>query len=125
MKLQRLLPNAITTAGGLSALYGLTVVESSPRLAVLLLVMGQVLDMLDGAVARRLDVCTRFGAQLDWSFDVTVAQAALTPLGLTWLSPVLAYVQAASLADPVALGRITGRTITVLTVATLALWGAS
>jgi CDP-diacylglycerol--serine O-phosphatidyltransferase len=64
--INRLIPNVLTLAAlcsGLTAIrFGL---QGQMRLAVIAIFVAAVLDALDGRVARRLGVTSRFGAELD------------------------------------------------------------
>ncbi|MCW5749273.1 MAG: CDP-diacylglycerol--serine O-phosphatidyltransferase [Alphaproteobacteria bacterium] len=64
--INRLLPNALTTialCSGLTAIrFGLA---GDYRSAVLAVIVAAIFDALDGRVARRLNVTSRFGAELD------------------------------------------------------------
>jgi phosphatidylglycerophosphate synthase len=96
-RLLRQVPNGLTLLAGATALLGVGCLASAPILGVALLLLGQLLDALDGYAARRLHACTEFGARLDWSLDVAVCHVLLVGLGLVWLVPVLSAVQARSL----------------------------
>src|SRR5689334_23536714 len=64
--INRLIPNVLTLAAlcsGLTAIrFGL---QGQMRLAVIAIFVAAVLDAMDGRVARRLGVTSRFGAELD------------------------------------------------------------
>ena len=64
--INRLIPNVLTLAAlcsGLTAIrFGL---QGEMKLAVIAILVASVLDALDGRVARRLGVTSRFGAELD------------------------------------------------------------
>jgi CDP-diacylglycerol--serine O-phosphatidyltransferase len=64
--INRLIPNVLTLAAlcsGLTAIrFGL---QEQMKLAVIAIIVAAVLDALDGRVARRLGVTSRFGAELD------------------------------------------------------------
>ncbi|MBM4073776.1 MAG: CDP-diacylglycerol--serine O-phosphatidyltransferase [Planctomycetes bacterium] len=64
--INRLIPNVLTLAAlcsGLTAIrFGL---QGQMKLAVIAVIVAAVLDALDGRVARRLGVTSRFGAELD------------------------------------------------------------
>lgn len=64
--INRLIPNILTLAAlcsGLSAIrFGL---QGQMRLAVIAIIVAAIFDALDGRVARRLGVTSRFGAELD------------------------------------------------------------
>lgn len=66
LSVNRLLPNALTTialCSGLTAIrYGLA---GDYRSAVLAVIVAAIFDALDGRIARRLNVTSRFGAELD------------------------------------------------------------
>jgi CDP-diacylglycerol--serine O-phosphatidyltransferase len=66
LSINRLLPNALTTialCSGLTAIrFGLT---GDYRSAVLAVLAAAIFDALDGRIARRLNVTSRFGAELD------------------------------------------------------------
>jgi CDP-diacylglycerol--serine O-phosphatidyltransferase len=102
-----LLPNLMTLLG-LSA--GLTsiryVLQESYQIAAALLVLSAVIDGLDGALARKMNVASSFGAELDSLSDfvcfgvapgIFIYYFALTGLpGLGWLL-ILVYVLCACL----------------------------
>jgi len=85
LSINRLLPNALTTialCSGLTAIrYGLT---GDYRSAVLAVIVAAIFDALDGRVARRLNVTSRFGAELDSLSDFCAFGAA--PALLVYLS---------------------------------------
>jgi CDP-diacylglycerol--serine O-phosphatidyltransferase len=64
--INRLIPNVLTLAAlcsGLTAIrFGL---QGQMKLAVIAIIVAAILDALDGRVARRLGVTSRFGAELD------------------------------------------------------------
>ena len=64
--INRLIPNVLTLAAlcsGLTAIrFGL---QGQMRLAVIAIIVAAIFDALDGRVARRLGVTSRFGAELD------------------------------------------------------------
>ena len=64
--INRLIPNVLTLAAlcsGLTAIrFGL---QGQMKLAVIAIIVAAILDTLDGRVARRLGVTSRFGAELD------------------------------------------------------------
>lgn len=82
-----LLPSAVTLAGLVSALAGALLLPSLE--GALLLVLSLLLDEVDGAVARRLNACTLFGARLDNRADLFVAASVAWA---TWPGPVAAAV---------------------------------
>src|SRR4029079_9536202 len=115
----RLIPNVLTLAAlcsGLTAVrFGL---QDEFKLAVIAIIVGAIFDALEGRVARRLGVTSRFGAELDslsdfLCFGVTPARvlhlAALKALGslgwvVTLMFPIcsalrLARINTALLAD--------------------------
>ncbi|HYD07191.1 MAG TPA: CDP-diacylglycerol--serine O-phosphatidyltransferase, partial [Reyranella sp.] len=62
----RLIPNVLTLAALCSGLTGIRfALQGQFRLAVIAMIVAAVLDALDGRVARRLGVTSRFGAELD------------------------------------------------------------
>jgi len=64
-----------------------------------LAIVALLLDDLDGWTARRLRVCTKFGAELDWHLDVIVCAAIaarFTPWLLCVLAPWLALAKSKS-----------------------------
>ncbi|TXL82330.1 CDP-diacylglycerol--serine O-phosphatidyltransferase [Vineibacter terrae] len=85
LSVNRLLPNALTTialCSGLTAIrYGLT---GDYRSAVLAVIVAAIFDALDGRVARRLNVTSRFGAELDSLSDFCAFGVA--PALLVYLS---------------------------------------
>ena len=117
-RLLRLVPNALTLLAGSVALMGAGLLVQAPVLALALLLLGQALDCLDGAAARRLHACTAFGARLDWSLDVAVSHVLLVQLGPTWAVPLASSLQAHSLVHN---HRISGRSA-VVAIAIGAAW---
>lgn len=85
LSINRLLPNALTLialCSGLTAIrYGLT---GDYRSAVLAVIVAAIFDALDGRVARRLNVTSRFGAELDSLSDFCAFGVA--PALLVYLS---------------------------------------
>ena len=71
--INRLIPNVLTLAAlcsGLTAIrFGL---QGQMRLAVIAIFVAAVLDALDGRVARRLGVTSRFGAELEFAVGLPV-----------------------------------------------------
>ena len=85
----RVSPNALTTAGVALCLAASVVVVFENRnpdlfywLAALLFVVGSVLDILDGALARTSNKATPFGAFLDSTTDRVGEGAMLCAIGL-------------------------------------------
>jgi len=83
--INRLIPNVLTLAAlcsGLTAIrFGL---QGEMRLAVIAIIVAAIFDALDGRVARRLGVTSRFGAELDSLSDFLcfgVAPALVLYLG--------------------------------------------
>lgn len=109
-RLLRYVPNALTLFAGAAALCGVALLASAPIVALGLLLLGQVLDCLDGYAARRLNAASEFGARLDWSLDVAVVHVVLVQMGLVWLVPAFAILQADSLTRR---RRISGRSAIV------------
>src|ERR1044071_9349963 len=93
--INRLIPNVLTLAALCS---GLTAIRFSLQgelnLAVIAVFVAAVLDALDGRVARRLGVTSRFGAELDSLSDFLCFGVAPAPV-----------LYLASLKDGGALGR--------------------
>lgn len=84
--------NLVTLFSGAAAVVAMAI-EPGPVAAVLL-VAGQVLDALDGWLARRLGTASQFGAALDWAVDAGVALTLLGLSGRMWLLLFLAPVYA-------------------------------
>ncbi|MFN4016531.1 MAG: CDP-diacylglycerol--serine O-phosphatidyltransferase [Reyranella sp.] len=62
----RLIPNVLTLAALCSGLTGIRfALQGEMRLAVIAIIVAAIFDALDGRVARRLGVTSRFGAELD------------------------------------------------------------
>ena len=94
--INRLIPNVLTLAALCSGLTGIRfALQGQLRLAVIAIIVAAIFDALDGRVARRLGVTSRFGAELDslsdfLCFGVTPAlvlyMASLTQAGsLGWV----------------------------------------
>lgn len=112
------LANMLTLLSGASAIAGVLSLEGGHvALAVALLVLGQALDILDGHIARRLQVATPFGAALDWSVDVGVAVYILGWTGHWWALLPLSLLHALAIDRE---RRFSGRTIVV---GALVAWG--
>lgn len=82
------LPRAVTIMGLALGLYGLAA-RSPWALAV-----SMALDVLDGFTARFVRGATRFGASLDWTTDVVLANLGAWSIGIPWLSLALVPIQA-------------------------------
>ena len=64
--INRLIPNVLTLAALCSGLTAIRfALRGEMRLAVIAIIVAAILDALDGRVARRLGVTSRFGAELD------------------------------------------------------------
>ena len=64
--INRLIPNILTLAALFSGLTGIRfALQGEMRLAVIAIIVAAIFDALDGRVARRLGVTSRFGAELD------------------------------------------------------------
>ena len=64
--IHRLIPNVLTLAALCSGLTGIRFgLQGEMRLAVIAIIVAAIFDALDGRVARRLGVTSRFGAELD------------------------------------------------------------
>lgn len=64
--INRLIPNVLTLAALCSGLTGIRfALQGEMRLAVIAIIVAAIFDALDGRVARRLGVTSRFGAELD------------------------------------------------------------
>lgn len=111
MRLALALPTLLTAMSATAAVAGLTLLRDERATATGLLCLGQVCDVLDGIAARRLGAVTEFGGHLDWSVDAGVAHIGLALSGVAWASPLLAALQAWSLAGR---RRISGRSAVVL-----------
>lgn len=106
------LPCLVTLAGGGAGVLGVVAfADGQTGLGVLGLVLGQLLDGLDGFLARRLRLCSAVGAELDLSVDIGLVHALLVVWGLVFLLPVVAGVQAVA---RVRRRRFSGRTIAVV-----------
>lgn len=79
-------PKQITLLAGLSGIgAGIALISQSPLLACILLLFSGYCDILDGAVARKMDCVTSSGVVLDIATDRLVEFAII--LGLYWISP--------------------------------------
>lgn len=93
-----LIPSGVTVLGVICTF--VAVVVYPHWLAVVLLVVGQLADVIDGWAARSLDACTEFGASLDRRADVVVTHVlGVTFLGWWWLVPAPAVLVAQVLAE--------------------------
>ena len=64
--INRLIPNVLTLAALCAGLTAIRfAIKEDYKLAVAAIIVGAILDSLDGRVARRLGVASRFGAELD------------------------------------------------------------
>ena len=64
--INRLIPNILTLAALCSGLTSIRfALQGEMRLAVIAIIVASIFDALDGRVARRLGVTSRFGAELD------------------------------------------------------------
>ena len=64
--INRLIPNVLTLAALCSGLTAIRfALQGQLRLAVIAIIVAAIFDALDGRVARRLGVTSRFGAELD------------------------------------------------------------
>ena len=64
--INRLIPNVLTLAATCSGLTAIRfALQGEMRLAVIAIIVAAIFDALDGRVARRLGVTSRFGAELD------------------------------------------------------------
>lgn len=111
------LPCALTLGGLVCGLLGAkTLASGEVGVAVLWILLGQVLDIADGWVARRLGAVTRWGAQLDITSDRCIAVAMACALD-SWaaLFPLVLYQAGAAHWDK----KLSGRFV----VASLIVWG--
>ena len=68
--INRLIPNVLTLAALCSGLTAIRfALQENLKLAVIAIIVAAIFDALDGRVARRLGVTSRFGAELDSLFD--------------------------------------------------------
>src|SRR5258708_28018278 len=64
--INRLIPNVLTLAALCSGLTAIRfALQGEFKLAVIAIIVASIFDSLDGRVARRLGVTSRFGAELD------------------------------------------------------------
>src|SRR5947209_11559527 len=64
--INRLIPNVLTLAALCSGLTAIRfALQADMKLAVIAIIVAAIFDALDGRVARRLGVASRFGAELD------------------------------------------------------------
>jgi phosphatidylglycerophosphate synthase len=102
--------NMLTLLSGAAAVLGMAV--EGRCAAISLLIAGQLLDVLDGWIARRWKIATPFGAALDWSVDVGVTLAIIGISGHMWLILIIAPLHAWAMT---AERRFSGRSIVVWT----------
>lgn len=126
----RVVPHALTLAGGGASIVGAAWLAARPELGASLLLLGWLCDIADGWLARRLGVASDFGAQLDWAVDTAVVHVMLALFGHLWAVLPLALLQARSLvleersqrsaagivANVYVCRRISGRTLLVCAV---------
>ena len=98
------IPSFVTLAGLLCGLLGLYLMNP------ILLAMSLLADVLDGCLARWLDVVTEWGGELDWHADVGLAAIALWLVN-PWAMPLLVILQACAC---IARKRVSGRTAVFL-----------
>lgn len=123
---RKLAPTLVTIAGLLAGLLGAWLLAAGqPGAALCWLGTGQLCDVLDGWLARRLDAVSDFGGRLDWASDCAVAVSLYVALGC-WPAVALAAVLQAftwprgAAAPP----RVSGRSAAViLAVASAAVGG--
>jgi CDP-diacylglycerol--serine O-phosphatidyltransferase len=121
-----LLPSALTLAGLVAGLVGAWyLAHGEAAVGLCCLGLGQLLDLADGWLARRLDAATDFGARLDWSSDCAVAAAVYVAIGCWPAVALAAVLQAltwprAGAAPP----RVSGRSAAVLLACVYAFGGA-
>ena len=66
--INRLIPNVLTLAALCSGLTAIRfALQGEMRLAVIAIIVAAIFDALDGRVARRLGVTSRFGAELEFA----------------------------------------------------------
>lgn len=99
-----LIPSFMTLAGLVCGLLGLYLRDP------VLLAMSLAADILDGCLARWLDVVTEWGGELDWHVDVGLAAIALWTMA-PYAVPLLVILQACM---RVARKRVSGRAIVFL-----------
>lgn len=90
--MRRSAANVVTLMSGGAAVLAMMIEPGIAAIA--LLVLGQVLDFIDGWLARRLGTATAFGAALDWSVDAGVALTLVGVSGQVWMLLVLAPLYA-------------------------------
>ena len=148
----RLTPTALTTAGVLTCLVAAVVVYFEYRdeyvffwLGAALFVLGSVMDILDGALARAGGKTTPFGAFIDSTTDRIGEAAMLTAIGLVFMrdgnevalafafaaligSMLVSYTRAKAeilgLKGDVGLGSRAERVVVIAAGLVLAPWGA-
>lgn len=117
----RALPSALTLAGLLAGLAGARCLATGEVAAgVGWLILGQLLDILDGVAARRLRAETPLGALLDYHSDQAVGVAVLAAVGLWAWIPAAVLVQTFARDRGVA---ASGRTLAAV-AGSLVAWGA-
>ena len=86
-------PDQVTVLGTLlSVASGLAFFEGSPRIAAVLLLASGLCDILDGELARRSAVTSRFGAFLDSTLDRLAEAAVLAGVAGFYVRHLLALV---------------------------------
>lgn len=90
--MRRSAANVVTLMSGGAAVVAMMIEPG--KAAIALLILGQILDFIDGWLARRLGTATAFGAALDWSVDVGVALTLVGVSGQVWMLLVLAPLYA-------------------------------
>jgi phosphatidylglycerophosphate synthase len=102
------IPSVITAAG-----LALSIAALAWR-APLLMVGALACDIADGWVARRLQVCSRFGAEFDWATDACIAAAVAATVSPWALAPLVVWQAVARTREWKTSGR----------VAVVIVWGA-
>jgi archaetidylinositol phosphate synthase len=93
-------PNIITVLSILAGvLAGICMIGHSFLLGSIVLFISAVLDLVDGAVARRIGKETKFGAVFDWIADKYVDCFVLLCIGLSGIPIISMYLPVPALAD--------------------------
>jgi len=93
-------PNIITVLSILAGvLAGICMIGHSFLLGSIVLFISAVLDLVDGAVARRIGKETKFGAVFDWVADKYVDCFVLLCIGLSGIPIISMYLPVPTIAD--------------------------
>lgn len=112
---RKIAPSLVTLGGLLGGLLGAWLLATGRPIAALCwLGLGQLCDLVDGWLARKLRAVTEFGARLDWSSDCAVAVALYVAIGCWPAVAAAAVLQALTWPGRSAAPRVSGRSAAVI-----------